>query len=343
MTNLWVATPAAVLAAASFGVTSALQHHAARRTPEVGAVRVRTMLQGLFRQPEWLASLLTNGMGIALQWLALATAPLVFVQPLLVLSLIFAIITSSVMSRHRPDRSVLFGAGLCVAGLAVFFPLAQPTSGPGDLVLAEVPWLAGGLFAIMAACLMTAVRSSGQVRVLALAGATGVLYGVAAGLTKLAAADLEQGIGTLLTSWHFYLVFVCGVTGFVLSQNAFRVGVAVSPALAVMVALDPLVSLGVGVLWLGEGLHNGPGAATGQVLALAVLVVGIGILSRKAPQAVLAAEQGSTGDETGNTIQVTEPAVSERADTASERHPRGIPLAGDATLDATPEPEEGQR
>lgn len=291
MSNLLIATPAAVLAAASFGLTSALQHRAAWRTPEPGRIRLFGMLLALLRQPMWLASLLSNGLGIALQWLALATAPLVFVQPLLVLSLIFAIISSAAMRRRRPDRSVLFGAGLCVAGLASFFPLARPSSGPGDLVLSEVPWLGGGLGVIMAACLTVALHFSGQLRVLALATATGVLYGVAAGLAKLAAADLEQGIGVLLTNWHFYLVFLCGGTGFVLSQNAFRAGVAVAPALAVMVALDPLVSLGVGVLWLGEELTGGPGAATGQVLAVAVLVVGIAILSRKAPQAAMAAEQ----------------------------------------------------
>ncbi|MFB9905954.1 DMT family transporter [Allokutzneria oryzae] len=289
-TDLWIAVPAAVLAAASFGLTGALQHRAARREPERGAMRLGMILH-LLRQPLWLASLLTNGLGIAMQWVALSTAPLVFVQPLLVLSLLFAVISSAALRRQRPSKEVLLGSGLCVAGLATFFPVSRPTAGPGELVPADIPWLAVGLGLALTACLTVATCGSGQVRALAMATATGVLYGVAAGLAKLATADLQRGLGALLGSWHIYLVALCGIAGFVFNQNAFRVEVAIAPALAVIVTLDPLVSLGIGVLWLGERLSDGPGAVIGQVLALAALVGGIAMLSKFAPQAALAAEQ----------------------------------------------------
>jgi drug/metabolite transporter (DMT)-like permease len=218
------------------------------------------------------------------------------VQPLLVLSLIFAVLFTAMLRHRRPSKHTLLGSGLCVAGLAAFFPLSRPSEGPGDLVLADVPWLAAGLGVVVAGCLALAVRGGGQVRVLALATATGVLYGVAAGLAKLAAADLQRGVWTMLGDWHVYLVVLCGVSGFVLNQNAFRVGVAISPALAVIVALDPLVSLGVGDLWLGERLNGGAGNIVGQILALAVVLVGIAILSRMAPQAALAAERAEEAE-----------------------------------------------
>ncbi|EHR50921.1 Protein of unknown function (DUF803) [Saccharomonospora marina XMU15] len=287
-TLLWVAVPAAVLAAAAFGLTSALQHRAARRVPGAATVQWGLVFT-LLRQPLWLASLLANGLGIVLQWLALSTAPLVLVQPLLVTSLVFAVLCSSAMRRQRPDRAALLGSGLCVAGLAVFFLLARPQPGAGTLTLPEVLPLAAGLAAIIAASLGVAAHYPGRVKVLALATATGVLYGVTAGLAKLAAADLRHGVLALLAGWHFYAVVVCGVTGFVLSQNAFRVGVALSPALAVIVALDPLVSIGIGALWLGETLRGEPPAVAGQVIGLAVVIAGIAVLSRRAPFTVRAA------------------------------------------------------
>ncbi|PXY30068.1 hypothetical protein BAY59_12645 [Prauserella coralliicola] len=282
-TVLGIAVPAAILAAAAFGVTGALQHRAARRVEGGGPVRWGLVFT-LLRQPLWLASLLANGLGIVFQWLALSTAPLVFVQPLLVTSLVFAVFSSSALRRERPDGLVLLGAGLCVAGLALFFLVARPEAGHGTLELRDVLPLATGLAAMIAVAVGLAVRFAGRVRVLALATATGVLYGVTAGVTKLAADDLRRGVVALLTHWHFYVVVVCGVTGFLLSQNAFRVGVALAPALAVIVALDPLVSIGVGALWLGEELPGGAGRIAGQVLGLAVAIAGIALLSQRAPQ-----------------------------------------------------------
>ncbi|TKG71131.1 DMT family transporter [Prauserella endophytica] len=282
-TVLGIAVPAAILAAAAFGVTGALQHRAARRVEGGGPVRWGLVFT-LLRQPLWLASLLANGLGIVFQWLALSTAPLVFVQPLLVTSLVFAVFSSSALRRERPDGLVLLGAGLCVAGLALFFLVARPEAGHGTLELRDVLPLATGLAAMIAVAVGLAVRFAGRVRVLALATATGVLYGVTAGVTKLAADDLRRGVVALLTHWHFYVVVVCGVTGFLLSQNAFRVGVALAPALAVIVSLDPLVSIGVGALWLGEELPGGAGRIAGQVLGLAVAIAGIALLSQRAPQ-----------------------------------------------------------
>ncbi|MFF5989627.1 DMT family transporter [Prauserella flavalba] len=282
-TVLGIAVPAAVLAAAAFGLTGALQHTAARRVEGGSPVRWGLVFT-LLRQPLWLASLLANGLGIVFQWVALSTAPLVFVQPLLVTSLVFAVFSSAGLRRERPDGMVLLGAGLCVAGLALFFLVARPEAGHGTLELGDVLPLATGLAAMIAVAVGLAVRFAGRVRVMALATATGVLYGVTAGVTKLAADDLRRGVVALLTHWHFYVVVVCGVTGFLLSQNAFRVGVALAPALAVIVALDPLVSIGVGALWLGEELPGGAGRIAGQVLGLAIAIAGIALLSQRAPQ-----------------------------------------------------------
>jgi drug/metabolite transporter (DMT)-like permease len=151
--------------------------------------------------------------------------------------------------------------------------------------------LAAGLAFVLAGCVVAAVRYSGRIRVLALAGAAGVLYGVTAGMAKLAADDLHHGLAAVFTDWPVYLLAVCGPLGFLFNQYAFREGVALTPALAMIVLLDPLVSIGIGALWLGETLSAGTGRVIGEVLALGVVTAGVAVLSRRAPQVVLQAEK----------------------------------------------------
>ncbi|MFI9381433.1 DMT family transporter [Kutzneria sp. NPDC052558] len=277
--NLLIAVPAAVGGAAFFGLTSALQHRATQQVRQRDALEPG-LLVDLAQQRVWLLSLVANAFGVILQWVALTTGPLVLVQPLLVTGLLFGVLFSGSF-----DRVVLLGAGLCVAGLAAFLLVAQPTGDSTEMTLGGVLPLAIGLAAILAICLAVAAHRPGNTRALALAVAAGVLYGVSAGLAKLAAEELSQGILVLLTHWPIYAVAVCGPLGFLLSQNAFQAERALAPALAVITILDPLVGIGIGILWLGEDLHSGVGPVIGQVLALLSLCAGVFVLSRRAPQA----------------------------------------------------------
>ena len=276
--NLLIAVPAAVGGAAFFGLTSALQHRATQQVRQRDALQPG-LLVDLAQQRVWLLSLVANAFGVILQWVALTTGPLVLVQPLLVTGLLFGVLFSGSF-----DRVVLLGAGLCVAGLAVFLLMARPTGDTDEMTLGAVLPLAIGLAAILAICLAVAAHRPGNTRALALAVAAGVLYGVSAGLAKLAAEELSQGILALLTHWPIYAVAVCGPLGFLLSQNAFQAERALAPALAVITILDPLVAIGIGILWLGEELQTGVGPIIGQILALATLCGGVFVLSRRAPQ-----------------------------------------------------------
>jgi drug/metabolite transporter (DMT)-like permease len=284
---LAVAIPAALFAAASFGLTGALQHRATHRVPQTRPVR-GSLLLDLMRQPLWLLSLLANAAGIGAQWVALSAAPLVLVQPLLVTGVLFAVVFAAALARRRPDRLVLYGAAMCVAGLAGFLALASPSGGGAELTLPSVLPMALGLVVIVGACIVLAFRRSGRVRTLALAAGAGVLYGVTAGMIKIVLDALPNGFDALFTSWPVYAVLICGPLGFLLNQSAFQAGVALAPELAVIIILDPLVSIGIGILWLGEVLRSGTGIVIGEVLALAVMIVGVVVLARRAPQVVRA-------------------------------------------------------
>jgi hypothetical protein len=79
-------------------------------------------------------------------------------------------------------------------------------------------------------------------------------------------------------------VLVIGPAGFLLNQNAYQSDRSMAPALAVITVTDPLVGIGVGVLWLEENLQTGVGPVIGQVLGLGTLAVGVWLLAHGAPQ-----------------------------------------------------------
>jgi drug/metabolite transporter (DMT)-like permease len=283
-THLWIAVPAALGSAFSFGLTGALQHAAARRVEARPAMRP-SLLVDLARQPIWLLSLLANIAGSGLQLVALSTGPLVLVQPVLVSGLLFAVLIRSLMAHRTPPGSVVLGASLCAAGLAVFLLLARPTGGTDHLTFGQAVPLAAGLAAVLAICLGIASKFPGETRTLALAGGAGVLYGVTAGVAKLAIGLFqEQGVTGLLGGWPLYAVIVIGPAGFLLNQNAYQSDRKMAPALAMITVTDPLVGIGVGVLWLREDLRSGIGPVAGQVVALVSLGVGVWLLAHGAPQ-----------------------------------------------------------
>lgn len=286
-----VAVPSALLAAAAFGLTGALQHRADREVAKGERIGAAGLLV-LLRSRLWLASLMTTAVGLACQGLALASGPLILVQPLLVTGVIFGAVFAALLAKRSLDRVVLLGTLTCSAGLATFLVLARPSAGrPGEPGLGSVLPLALALAVIVVGARLVGARVSGAAQSLALALAAGVLYGLTAGLAKLALTQLQAGgLGVMISNWPVWGLVVIGPLGFLFNQQAFGAGVAVAPALAVMTMTDPLVSLAVGTLWLGEDVRSGAAIVLGEVLALIVVIAGVVVLTWRAPQAVRSEE-----------------------------------------------------
>ena len=279
---LFIAVPAAIGGAASFGLASALQQRATKRVATSSTLDPRLLLR-LAGRPAWLLSIGTVLVGMALQATALAFGPIALVQPLLVTGVVFGAVFSALLAHRRVDRTILLGSLACAAGLAAFLLLARPVGGTGGLAPdAEVISLAVVLALVVLVCLLVAARFAGPPRVLALATATGVLYGVTAGLIKVVTAQLRTG-GVTAPFEHPVLYVVCAVgpVGFLLSQNTFQQGALVAPALAVITVVDPVVGVVIGVGWLGEQVAITPPELAGQAVAAAVTVAGIAVLAHR--------------------------------------------------------------
>jgi drug/metabolite transporter (DMT)-like permease len=281
--SLIIAVPAAVVGAACMGLASAAQ---ARATKEVETSKPLDprLFRRLARQRLWLVGIAATILGLVLQLIALAFAPLLLVQPLLVTSLVFAGVLSARLGRRRVDGVMVAGVLTCVAGLSAFLVLARP-SGNADVLAsgAKLLPLASVLGAVTLLGLgLSAFVNASRVRVLGLAVATGVLYGLTAGLMKVVAGEARSGIFEPFRHWTLYVVCVIGPLGFLLSQNTFQQGRFLTPALAVITALDPLVGVAIGMSWMGETVNDSPLALAGEAIAGLAVIIGIVLLSHRA-------------------------------------------------------------
>jgi drug/metabolite transporter (DMT)-like permease len=289
-----IAVAAASVAALVFGISSVAEQRSTKRVKTERALSPRIVLD-LVRQPLWVTAIGGTVAGFALQVVALRFGPLALVEPILVCDLIFAVLIAAYLRSRRADLVMLAGAVASTAGVIGFLTIAHPSAGKATVSFSVLLPLAAGLAATVAGCLFVAQRSL-NLRPLALALACGVLYGVAAFLVKLVTGDFSH----LFTSWPIYAVAVIGPVGFVLNQDAFQAEApnVVAPVMAIITAADPLVSIVLGYVFLGEKLSSSPAGIVGEVAALVVMVIGIVIIAHHAPQVIRQREEAASRRET---------------------------------------------
>ncbi|WP_037347278.1 DMT family transporter [Sciscionella sediminilitoris] len=294
-TELVVAAPLAVLAAACIGLASAAQAGAAKQVEATGTLDPR-LFKRLVQKPLWLLGVGCTIAGLVLQLLALNFGPLILVQPIIITSLLFATVFYAWFGHTRIDGIIMVGALLCCGGLAAFMLLARPTPGtsaPKD-VWGPVP-LAIVLVLVLGAGVLTANHVGRRFKVLLLALCTGLAYGMTAALMKVITSQLQDGIGAIFAHPVLYLACALGPVGFLLAQNTFQVGKLLSPALAVITVVDPIIGVLLGMQWFDEKVTVTPGTLIGEIIAGAAVIGGISLLSRRADH--ITASHAPQGDE----------------------------------------------
>jgi hypothetical protein len=254
--------------------------------------------------------LTANVAGFALQVLALNLSSLAVVQPLLVFDLVFAVlIVRSVgwdanrlpPGTKRWDPVLFLGVGAATVGVAGFLAIGRPSAGHSNVGFGVLTPLAIGLVVLVGGCLTVAARSP-SLRPLALALACGVCYGVAAFAIKLVTSEFAGGPAQAFTNWPIYVFAVVGPAGFILNQDALQQGRFLAPVQAIMTTADPVISIGLGVLWLGVRLGSSPADIFGQVASLLLMAAGIVITARRAPQVVGRAATNRTHQRGGRSL-----------------------------------------
>ncbi|MGH3022438.1 MAG: DMT family transporter [Gaiellaceae bacterium] len=267
----------ALVAAFFFALGLVLQEKAAADQPaqSLGAGFVARLV----RQPLWLLGLAAQGLGFVAQAVALGIGRMVVVQPLLVASIVFAQPLGRVVEQRRIGRSETIGAVLVTGGLAALLVVSKPSAGEDDASLLAWSTIGGSSVAVAALLFLLARGRGSAVRAGLLGTAGGILFGLAAALTKATMSLLDEGIGAVLWDWHVYAMVTISVAAFWLEQAALQTGV-LAAAVATTMAFDPLSSLVFGIALFGEALHENALGYAVSGLSLAIALVGLVVLAR---------------------------------------------------------------
>lgn len=270
--------PLAIAAAILFALATVVQQRVASQATDDEATSAGFLFQ-LAKKPVFLFGIAVDALGFVCQAIALGIGRIAVVQPLLAFSIVFALPLGVRFSGQRIGRRQIYGAAAVTVGLAVFLVVGDPSGGQQDAPLSH--WLvAGGVTVGLSAVLFAAALGrSPRTKATCFGLAAGILFGLSAALTKSTVDQLgDGGVVSVFTDWHVYALLAVGWASMTLSQSSLQTG-ELAPAISSSMAMDPIVSLVLGVVLLDESLTHNPFGLAAAILALAVMVVGIAILA----------------------------------------------------------------
>ncbi|MFG2289583.1 DMT family transporter [Streptomyces sp. NPDC048595] len=279
--SVWPSVLFALLAAASNGLATALQRHAARTIPLSSRLRLG-LLVDLLHRAAWLGGMLAVIAAACFQALALSQGALSVVQPIFVLELPLTLIIGRLILGGRISRAGWTGVALIVVGLGSALAAAAPTIGNDHAPFSRwVPALA-----VCAAVIATTVgaalrRGAGGVRAACFAASAAIAYALTAALMKDATHAWETGgPGAFFASWQTYGFALVGVLALFLYENAMQSG-PLTASQPVDTLGDALVSLSLGVTLFDERIRTGWWLLP-EALGMALVLWGALLLSRVA-------------------------------------------------------------
>jgi drug/metabolite transporter (DMT)-like permease len=267
----------AIVAAFLFALGLVLQEKSASKLP-TEAVRGGFLVR-LAHEPVWLLGGLAQAGGFGAQAAALGIGRMVVVQPLLILSIVFALPLGRLIEGRRIKRNEWIGAAMVSIGLAVLLITAKTDVGSDDASFARWAIVGGVTGGIAVLLFLAATGRSPSVRGALLGTAGGILFGFAAALTKTVVSNLDEGFVAVITDWHLYVMIVMSVVAFWLEQAALQTG-ALAAAVSTTMSFDALSSLFFGIVVFDEALHESVLGYTVSGLSLGTALLGLVLIAR---------------------------------------------------------------
>lgn len=265
-------------AALCIAIGTVLRQRTAAGVPvdEVGVVGPIT---SLVREPVWWVGTLVGFAGYALQAAALGLGSLLLVQPLLVLSLLFALPLGARFSHRSISSREWLWAATLTASVAVLVVVGDPKPGVERAEARHWALICLVGIPVVFACVIAGQRSSGPRKALLLGVAGGTLFGVAAVLTKGAVHLATRGVVPLFTSPEPYALVVVAACATTLQQSAFQAG-ALQASLPATTVMEPVVASALGFLVLGEYLAADRDVTGVLIVSVLVMVAATVALAR---------------------------------------------------------------
>ncbi|CAL9517181.1 hypothetical protein SUDANB121_03780 [Nocardiopsis dassonvillei] len=277
---IWLGVLLGTLSCASYAAAAVSQWRLAVLVPEplVGG----GPLSALLASPMWWTSILLNGGRAAFQVAALAFAPLTVVQPLGVLTLVFAIPWAVRLGGRRLTRRQVRGAVLVVASVAVLLVLSVTDGRSTPLSTADGWTVALGTLALLAAGAWGAGRCPATWRSHLLAALAGIAFGVSSALAKTTVTVLGTDGAAAFTHPAAAGTAVVALLGVFLAQAAYQ-GVELGSPLGVTTVANPVAASSVAIAFMGESFLGGPVGLIPAALAAAGAAYGISLLTARLP------------------------------------------------------------
>ncbi|HEY2507535.1 MAG TPA: DMT family transporter [Streptosporangiaceae bacterium] len=300
--NLPVAVLIAIVGAFTFGASDVLEQRATHRVAKRPPLDLK-LFADLAVNRLWLIGITVDIIASVMQAFALHFGPLALVQPILVLDLLFAVVIASVLARSRPDWVVSGGVLCCTGGLVLFLAVARPQSPAVSVSPTILVPLGVGVVFVIVLCLVAWRISPRRFLPLATAFACGAIFGVTAFLLKEITQTIGHGFNPPTQQWPLYAFIIAEPLGFLLNQNAFQESSLIAPVLAIRTVTDPLVAIGIGLVWLHERVASSGAAITAEVAGLIIMSAGVVALAYRSPHVAAGASRDALKGERNDPAQ----------------------------------------
>ena len=254
-----------------------VRHRIAEEAPQSGSGAILMAM----RRPLWWAGMSTAIIAYALQVIALGFGPLLIVQPIMVMSLMFTLPLSARYDGRPVTFDEMFWASILTVSVSVLVLLGRPEAGQSHPPLQR--WLLpiGIGFAILFAMDRFAHRQLRRERALILGLVTGAAFGYVGVFSKaVAEIFLLYGPLGLLTNWETYALVISATLGTVVQQSSFNAG-ALKNSLPAMKTGEPIVAFALGYIVLGEKFLATDLEWLWMAIALVAMILSTFALSRR--------------------------------------------------------------
>lgn len=264
-----VAIALAVLAAVALAYGALFQHDAVGETGDSHSGLTWKHFTTLLHNRRWLLGLLVLGLGTAGNFIALALAPVMVVQPIGAVSLIVSVLLGV---RHRGlhvNRRLVQAVIWCTAGVTAFVALSATTARTTVHLSGETAVLAWITVAVivLGSAVILVWRHAPQ---LVLISAAGLLFSCVATNAHLVSVQfLRVGLDSV-TWFNVACLLVAASIGSWFVQNAYAAGPP-EMVIAGLTVVDPIGAVILGSVVLGE-------AATAPVW-LVLLIIATGLVA----------------------------------------------------------------
>ncbi len=252
----------AVISAAVLSVGNHLQARGVTLRATAGSHSLgASQFWALARTPVWLLGSALFTVAVLAQLAALAFAPLIVVQPVGVVALVFASLITAVTTRTAPDRREILAIALSVGSLSVFVGVAASVSVQTAIsdreLIAVLAVLLTVLLVTLAGILLARRRGIPPVAYVLLGGLYAAFVATLGKTvllrvqTALAAENLQLDSTNLLTAACLVGIAVAGALSIYFVQTA-HTNNKPQTVVAGLTVVDPFVAVTLGIVLLGE-------------------------------------------------------------------------------------------